>query len=522
MLLIFNKKIQCIFYNTELYSFLNFYSVDNLSNITHLVSDKTGTITQNKLIIKKFSFCNQYHDIDQLYFQDTKYCDVEMYNIIKFSVNMVDSDFLTTEDEIISNQTKNLNQNHNYTIIDNYSLFFDNIRKMSSVIIKNHVSNKIFIITKGSIDSIYKKISNKNIMNNDIKLLDKYYPHMRTIAFAIKDITNIYHNNTTTNIIYENNNNYKYVTILCIEDPLQPDLKNIIHFLDKKNIKTSICTGDRKETAFAIANECGIINNIKIIENNNDIVYNPYVFMFSGDTLDKYCTDNKFIKKIHNCETFIGYRLKPVDKKKIIKILREGTSNYVASIGDGNNDIPMFNESHIAISIDKKDNNTVVSNSDIKIRKFKIIKDIMILSEHFNKLNVLASFFTFFKTILFNFSIFLYFSNSYLYAKKSIFPFNFMEIQLFNTVWSVVPIICMNLNKTLVNKLFNTTLNLKKYPIILGMTNSIIIYFLEYNLYTSIVMSLQFYYLIGYNIMNKKSVLIISINCLFFFIINNF
>ena len=289
MLLVFNKKIQCLVHNNNVYSFLNFYSVDNLPNITHLVSDKTGTMTQNKLSIRTFSLSNHFYEIKDLYHQTIEYNNIRLPTIIKYSINQNENECTTNEDEIIFKQTRDIRENKKYTIIDNETLVFDNIRKMSSVIIKDNISDKIYIITKGAIRSIYNKIINTYRIDIDIKRLNLKYSQMRTIAFAIKDITQIYDEKNNDKKIYEEENNYKYVTIMCIEDPLQHNVKKTVCFLRKKGIHTSICTGDRKETSVTIANQCGIIDNIPIIEfDDSTSVYNGlYIFLFNGKTLEK-------------------------------------------------------------------------------------------------------------------------------------------------------------------------------------------------------------------------------------------
>ena len=417
MLLLFNKKIQCVTFNCNRFTFTDFYSIDNLPNITHLISDKTGTLTQNKLELKLFSVHNTFHSIDTLNMSEWTYESLHLKDIILLSLHYVLNDFVTTEDEIISQKIKELTIQFNFTnkciridgkvyeVLDNVTLAFDNIRKISSVIVKDTKTDEIYIVTKGAITSIRSKLTSHSCLDEDVRNLNKNYKRYRTLGIIIKNITSIYSKNEKNKFKYENKDSlYKYVTILCIEDPLQKNVQKTMCQLQQKKIFVSMCTGDRKETAVEISRHCGIITLNQIIDwneyktkTNTKLHFKPksYHFVFSGKDVEDCIQDNYFLYLLNSSLSFVGYQLTPKHKKQIIEILNKDSNKYVASIGDGVNDIPMLVQSKIAIAIKNDLNDSVVSNANMNINSFSVLTDIFIVSEHCLTLNILTAYFTF-------------------------------------------------------------------------------------------------------------------------------
>ena len=138
-------------------------------------------------------------------------------------------------------------------------LEFDCDRKLSSVVFKVIDNNDIFIVTKGSIDSVRNIISKKytDEFNTTENIYNEQYPFLRTIAFGVKKLENYSCSKDPKE--YEKSKKYKFLSILGIQDELQKDVYSTIEYLKNNNKIISICTGDRKETALYISNKIGIL-----------------------------------------------------------------------------------------------------------------------------------------------------------------------------------------------------------------------------------------------------------------------
>ena len=543
MLLLFNKKIQCVTFNCKQFKFTDFYSIDNLPNITHLISDKTGTLTQNKLELKLFSVHNKFHSIDTLCVSECAYESLHLKDIILLSLHFVLNDFVTTEDEIISQKVKELSIQFKFTnkyiridekvyeVLDNVTLAFDDIRKVSSVIVKDTKTDEVYIVTKGAITSIRSKLTSHSCLDHDVRNLNKNYKRYRTLGIIIKNITSIYSKDEKNKFRYENKDSlYKYVTILCIEDPLQKNVRKTIGQLQQKRISVSMCTGDRKETAVEISRHCGIITLNKIIvwneyKTKTKLHFKPksYHFVFSGPDVEDCIHDSYFLYLLNSSLSFVGYQLTPKHKKLIIEILNKDPNKYVASIGDGVNDIPMLVQSKIAIAIKNDLNDSVVSNANMNIDSFSVLTDIFIVSEHCLTLNVLTAYFTFFKTILYHLTIFFfYYLNEF--DTRTSFPLTFIQIQSMNTLWSTIPILLSNTNLSSLQEdrkpLTLPFANVKNLSAIFGTVCAFVVTYLNkyynYDIYFCMIMILQTQYCIGFNVENMVSnKIIVATICLF-------
>ena len=146
-------------------------------------------------------------------------------------------------------------------------LEFDCNRKLSSVIFRTNFGNekKIYIVTKGSIDNMRNLIKDTDISryNKVVDLYNTKYPYLRVIAFAIKEL--LCYGSKIDPKQYELSGNYTFLSILGIQDEIQPNVKNTISYLKSFDKSISICTGDRAITSLAIGKEIGMFEHRKNI-----------------------------------------------------------------------------------------------------------------------------------------------------------------------------------------------------------------------------------------------------------------
>ena len=128
-------------------------------------------------------------------------------------------------------------------------------------------------------------------------------------------------------------NNLTFIGLVGMIDPPRLEVKDSIALCKKSGIKTIMITGDHKNTAFAIAKELEIANNIDEV--------------ISGADLDKL-SDEELSSKIDNLRVFA--RVSPEHKVKIVKAFKS-KGNIVSMTGDGVNDAPSLKAADIGVSM---------------------------------------------------------------------------------------------------------------------------------------------------------------------------
>lgn len=520
IILIINRNIQYyVSKSRNTFEFLHTKAMDTLPYTKHLISDKTGTITKNILSLQYFM--NEKHMVTP--FQSiVEYPIMSLYVLL--SIHKQDVSFSTNEDQILYQAMmsigytyeKKIDNKINITQTDNHlaytfdiiqqnSLTFTSQRKLSSIIIKDK-RQRIFIITKGSMDKIESLLTHKDPLQKDRKELNKEKnAHYRTLSIALREITHIYRESIDPRI-YEEKNSYTYCTTLCILDNIQPYVDQTINFLHKQNIQVSMCTGDRKETALSIARKIKLFSNRiqTCVYDNNTPTLSTYNLLLSGDDIETHQKSVRFQHVLIGANAFVGYSMLPKHKKLVCQIFRQA-GVHTTSIGDGNNDIAMFNTTHCSISLDSGLNNNVVSNSHMKVKQFWHIIPLYKCSKRYLQFNINTLYLIFYRTLLFHLNLMIYF------FKHQSVPFTFLDVQLFNIWFSVFPILyaCFYTYKGR----FVEECHIRYNPLAHVLTHSLLVYPFSLPPYVSIFLLVQvsFYSMYGKEIRNT-----LFLNTLFF------
>lgn len=300
-------------------------AVETLGSSTVIASDKTGTLTQNKMQVVEIVGENKKRIMQ--YGSMCTDCSINDKNevegeatekaIVEYALKMGENKFE------LYRTMKRIND-----------IPFDSERKMMTTI--HIVGNKYRIITKGAPDVLIKKCTqygNHGITSSDIAYIEKQNEQMakralRVIAIAYKDI-NILPNQIDTRL----ENDLTFCGLIGMIDPPREGVKEAIKTCKKAGIKTVMITGDHILTAKAIATELGILNK-------EDIA-------ITGNELDKI-PEREFEKNIMKYSVFA--RVSPEHKVKIVKAFRK-QGNVVAMTGDGVNDAPALKNADIGIAM---------------------------------------------------------------------------------------------------------------------------------------------------------------------------
>lgn len=315
-------------------------AVETLGSVNIICSDKTGTLTLNKMTVKKAFINNNSIDIDEL-------------NLNKNEDKLLVEGMILCNDATSTDESKSGDPTE-IALVDvgnKFNLFkdplnsqhkrvneipFDSDRKLMTTV--NIYENKYRVFTKGAIDNILK-ISTKILkddtvlpLNDEEKALILSESNkmsdsaLRVLALAYKDI-----NASSENSILEDN--LIFIGFMGMIDPPRKEVKNSIATSKAAGIRTVMITGDHKNTAFAIGNELGISNDISEA--------------LSGSEIDSY-SQEEFNKIVNNYNIFA--RVSPEHKVKIVKALKSH-GNIVSMTGDGVNDAPSLKFADIGVAM---------------------------------------------------------------------------------------------------------------------------------------------------------------------------
>ena len=309
-------------------------AVETLGAIDIICSDKTGTITQNKMSV------NEEYILDE-----------NMLNYICALCN----DGLIYKDKYVGDPTETCLYDYLYNkkldplkirkkcerILD---IPFDSERKMFTTL--NKIDNDIYILCKGSMDSLIEKVNltkseKKNVLDK-VKTLSK--DALRTLGFAYKKINYI---PKDIKELEKEENNLSFAGILGMIDPPRESVKKSVELCKNAGIRPIMITGDSIDTATAIA------KNVGIIDNDNEAML--------GSELDKY--NDKELKDIVKKYSVFA-RVNPSHKERIVFAL-QNSGKIVAMTGDGVNDAPAIKDANVGVGMGITGTDVTKSASDI-------------------------------------------------------------------------------------------------------------------------------------------------------------
>ncbi|QKF94201.1 P-type ATPase subfamily IV [Fadolivirus algeromassiliense] len=442
--------------------------IDDIGKSVKILTDKTGTLTKNELEFSKLIEVWKNNIIDVETFE-YKHHDVSLdfHKCLGLCIHQTEGNYSTPEDKTIRYRYQQLNDRvsqsgdkislfinnnmkYDYKYVEIGGLDFTFERRLSSKIVKDD-NGKLYIYCKGAMDIVTKKTKAKYL--DEIKRLDKLisqtHPELRLLACAFREISQDELNKTMMDSMNRSamvkalEENLDFLGIIGIRDNLQPDVQSTINRLKQSNLHCCLLTGDRKITAIAIGKESGILDNEHDIfdfnfdnreEDISDI--NNKTLLFSGTLLESITKDTKhselFYDKLTRCKNFIGYNLIPEHKRKLANVL-ENKNVKTLTIGDGFNDIGMFDVSSISVAI--KGNSFVENSADFIIKEFRDLSQLFDINiDSYYKNSKLINF-TFLRCSSIIFSIVTHCLLNYTSFVPSLF--NGFVLQAFNFAWTI-------------------------------------------------------------------------------------
>lgn len=326
------------------------HSVETLGACDIICSDKTGTITQNKMVVAS-SYCDGI--LQNGAFKQTKGMEKLLACMLLCNnAELGEIGFVGDATEIaLCNFGKKMGINkiefeNKYKRLD--EMPFDSSRKIMSTL--NLYKDKKVVFSKGAVDKLTQKCKQIYIDGNIVKLDENQKSlieranfamadkGLRVLAFACKEFDD--------NLLEED---LVFIGLIGMYDPPRKEIAGAVKKCIKAGMKPIMITGDHKDTAFAIARECGIAKNISQV--------------ITGSQLDKM-TDLQLQQQLPSLTVFA--RVSPENKVRIVEVLKK-QGHVVAMTGDGVNDAPSLKKASIGIGMGKQGTDVTKEVADMLV-----------------------------------------------------------------------------------------------------------------------------------------------------------
>ena len=326
----------------------NIASIQNLGSIDILCTDKTGTLTENRIVLQEYIDANGKANM----------------NVLKYAY--LNSTYSTGIKNLVDKAILNYGKLHGidkkiekYEKID--EIPFDYTRKRQSVVVKN--KNSYLMITKGALEEIISnckwvlekgsksKLNEEKIDNIKEQATAMASNGMQVIALAIKDT---YPGSDKFNISFEQE--LTFIGFVAFLDPAKKGVKETLVNLSKINVKTKILTGDNPYATKNICNMVGL--------NSDEIL--------TGIDIDRM-SDEELISKLDTTDVFA--RMNPIQKERVVSLYKK-CGHIVGYMGDGVNDAPSLSSADVGISVNTA-SSIAKESSDIIIlqQSLKVVYD---------------------------------------------------------------------------------------------------------------------------------------------------
>ncbi|NMF03584.1 cation-translocating P-type ATPase [Clostridium beijerinckii] len=317
------------------------HAVESLGSISVICSDKTGTLTQNKMTVQKVFVDGKILDHDSLDHDKTLEKNLVLMALLC-------NDAVTVENKEIGDPTEvalvNLGEIYELDeliIRDQYPRLgevpFDSDRKLMSTI--HQFNDKYIMLTKGALDVLLSRTvkveTSEGIMDfteehkKEIEEINRKFSMdgLRVLSFAYKEISE------GKEITLEDEYDLIFVGLIAMMDPPRNESKEAVEKCIKAGIKPVMITGDHKITASAIAKQIGILKDESEA--------------MEGFELEKI-SDEELKNKVDKISVYA--RVSPEHKIRIVRAWQE-KGNIVAMTGDGVNDAPALKQADIGIAM---------------------------------------------------------------------------------------------------------------------------------------------------------------------------
>ena len=318
-------------------------AVETLGSATVICSDKTGTLTQNKMTVEKVYFNNELKDIEVVTERN------EELKKLVYTCMLCNDTKIASDRTLTGDPTETALIDMGFVLDFDPSFYermprvaeipFDSDRKLMTTV--NKVDGKYIVYTKGGVDELLRRcdsyIINGEIKNNLEEFKQEISKNnemmakeaLRVLAMGYKEMDHM----PTQEEMETIENHLIYIGMVGMIDPPREEAKKAVEKCKTAGIKTVMITGDHKITATAIAKQLGIL------ENEDEAI--------TGLELEKM-SDEELEKNIRQYSVYA--RVSPEHKVRIVKAWQKN-KEVVAMTGDGVNDAPALKTADIGCAM---------------------------------------------------------------------------------------------------------------------------------------------------------------------------
>lgn len=315
-------------------------SVEGLGSVSVVCSDKTGTLTQNKMTVTDFYVNQENLEESKLNVNNNYHLNLINYSVLSSDAkvdgkeSIGDPTEIALVDFLIKQKIKQSDLEKKHQRIS--EIPFDSERMMMSCLIKSNKNN--LMITKGAIDKLLDKVTHIDINNQVRKITSKDIEQIKNVNTSWSNqgkrvLCFCYKNINKSTINKSDECDFVFLGLIAMIDPPRPEVIEAVKECDISGIRVVMITGDHQNTAVAIAKQIGI--------------YKQNDWSMSGRELSD-------INQEKLCETVVKYsvyaRVSPEDKIKIVRAWQ--SQNMIVSMtGDGVNDAPALKQANIGVAM---------------------------------------------------------------------------------------------------------------------------------------------------------------------------
>lgn len=330
-------------------------AVETLGSTTVICSDKTGTLTQNKMTIQKIYDGNEIYDVSGTGYhpqgiitnQQQEESSKQVKPILEAIVLCNDAVYNPHDETIIGDPTEAAmvvlahkagiskpEISKQYPRIQ--EIPFDSTRKLMSTV--HQINDQLVMYTKGAPDELLRRCDTILIDGEVQPLTDSKRNEILAVnesfaASALRVIASAYKNVDQAEVHFDDENHLTFTGLVGMIDPPRTEAKEAIELCKTAGIQVKMITGDHKITATAIGKQLGIVAA------DGDAV--------DGSAIDAM-DDNQLRETVKTVNVFA--RVSPEHKVRLVDAVR-ANGNVVAMTGDGVNDAPSLKRADIGVAM---------------------------------------------------------------------------------------------------------------------------------------------------------------------------
>ncbi|KAG0200243.1 hypothetical protein BGX28_006650 [Mortierella sp. GBA30] len=371
-------------------------------------------------------------------------------------------------------------------------LEFNSNRKRMSIILRPPEGG-IVLVCKGADSVIYERLDKADeqskLREDTLVDLERFANEgLRTLCLAYRKISEeeyaewVLEYDEACNTIHNRDENIEnaceiieHSLILlggtAIEDRLQEGVPECIALLSRAGIKLWVLTGDKTETAINIGFACNLLQRDMILiiiqaqdkedtreqlmkaldkfwgreaDKDPSLVNKSHALIIDGETL-KYglspSLNGLLLDVSKRCKSVICCRVSPLQKAKVVSMVKRGLDVMTLSIGDGANDVSMIQEANIGVGIAGEEGRQAVMASDFAIAQFRYLSKLLLVHGRWSYIRISEMILTFFyKNIVWTLTIFWF---QFYAGFTALLPFDYTLVVLYNLLFTSLPIMFM-------------------------------------------------------------------------------